>query len=198
MSESPPPPYVHPSSIVAADASLGAGVKVWHFCHVMAGAVIGDRTTIGQNCFVAAGVKIGSGCKLQNNISIYQGVTLEDEVFVGPSAVFTNVVTPRAFMIRRDEFAPTLVKRGVSIGANSTIVCGHTIGEYALIGAGAVVTSNVPAYALMLGVPARRRGWVSRVGRVLGADLVCPETGERYQERDGLLTPLANDGSSSQ
>jgi len=186
------PIYIHPTSVVAPEALLGSGVKVWHYCHVMPRAKLGAGTSIGQNCFVAEGVQVGAGCKLQNNVSLYQGVTLEDSVFVGPSAVFTNVVTPRAFIIRRDEFAPTLVRKGATIGANATVVCGVTIGRYALIAAGAVITADVPDYALMMGVPARRKGWVSRVGRVLGADLTCPETGERYQEQDGLLVALSD------
>jgi len=183
-------PYVHPSAIVADGATLGPGAKVWHFCHVMTGASIGARTSVGQNCFIGKGVKIGAGCKLQNNNSVYERVTLEDEVFAGPSAVFTNVRSPRAFIERKHEYEETLIRRGASIGANATIVCGVTVGRYAFVGAGAVVTRDVPDFALVVGTPARRKGWVSRVGRVLRADLVCPETGERYAEVDGVLHEL--------
>lgn len=189
MSNSPEPPFVHPTSIVADGARLGPGVKVWHFCHVMAGAEIGEKSSLGQNCFVAKNVRIGARCKLQNNISVYERVELEDDVFVGPSAVFTNVRNPRAFVERKHEYELTRIRRGASIGANATIVCGVTVGCYAFIGAGAVVTKDVPDYALVLGAPGRRKGWVSRVGRVLGPDLVCPETGERYREMDGRLEP---------
>lgn len=183
------PPFIHPSAIVDDGAILGPGVRVWHFCHVMSGSEIGENSSIGQNCFVGRSVRIGKGCKLQNNISVYEQVTLEDGVFVGPSAVFTNVRNPRAFIERKHEYAPTLVRTGASIGANATVVCGVTVGAYAFIGAGAVVTRDVPDYALITGVPGRRTGWVSRAGRVLGPDLVCPETGERYREQDGRLIP---------
>jgi UDP-2-acetamido-3-amino-2,3-dideoxy-glucuronate N-acetyltransferase len=183
--------YLHPSSVVDDGAEVGAGSKIWHFCHVSAGARLGPKCILGQNVMIGPRVVLGAGCKVQNNVSIYEAVTLEDEVFCGPSCVFTNVLTPRAFVERKSEFAPTLVKRGATIGANATIVCGVTIGRYALIGAGAVVTKDVPDYALALGNPARRRGWVSRAGEVLGADLVCPRTGEHYRERDGALEPLS-------
>ncbi|MGD9537696.1 MAG: acyltransferase [Alphaproteobacteria bacterium] len=183
-----PPPFVHPSAIVDPGARLGAGTKVWHFCHVMAEAGIGERCVLGQNVMVGAGVSIGNGCKLQNNVAVYGGVTLEDEVFCGPSCVFTNVLTPRAFVERKSEFAATLVKRGATIGANATIICGVTIGRYAMIGAGAVVTKPVRDHALAVGNPAREKGWVSRTGEVLGPDLVCPRTGERYRETEhGLV-----------
>lgn len=180
-------PFIHPSAIVDQGAKLAAGVKVWHFCHIMPEAEIGENTQLGQNCFVDKGVKIGRGCKLQNNISVYAGVTLGDDVFCGPSMVFTNVINPRAHVVRRHEFRQTLVGRGASFGANCTIVCGITVGEYAFIGAGAVVTKDVPAYALMTGVPARRTGWMSRRGHKLGADLRCPETGEQYVLENGVL-----------
>lgn len=183
-------PYVHPTAIVEEGAILGSGCKIWHFCHVMPGAQIGARSSIGQNGFVGKGVKIGAGCKLQNNISVYERVELEDDVFVGPSAVFTNVRNPRAFIERKNEYQLTLIRKGVSIGANATIVCGVTVGRFAFIGAGAVVTKDVPEYGLILGNPGRRKGWVSRAGRVLGADLRCPETGEQYAERDGVLAPI--------
>lgn len=183
-----PPPFVHPSAIVDDGATLGAGTNVWHFCHVMARARIGERCVLGQNVMVGPGVVIGNGVKLQNNVAVYAGVTLEDDVFCGPSSVFTNVLTPRAFVERKAEFMPTLVRRGATIGANATIICGVTIGSYAMVGAGAVVTRDVRDHALVVGNPARERGWVSRTGEVLGADLICPRTGERYRETDfGLV-----------
>jgi UDP-2-acetamido-3-amino-2,3-dideoxy-glucuronate N-acetyltransferase len=179
--------FVHPTAVVDANAEVGQGCKIWHFCHVSDGARLGPRCVLGQNVMIGPRVKIGAGCKIQNNVSIYEAVTLEDEVFCGPSSVFTNVLTPRAFVERKSEFAPTLVKRGATIGANATIVCGVVVGRYAMIGAGAVVTKNVPDHALVVGNPARQRGWVSRTGEVLGSDLVCPRTGERYRERGGAL-----------
>jgi len=183
-------PIVHPSAIIAADAEIGAGSKIWQFCHVMAKARLGARCVLGQNVMVGPGVVIGDGCKLQNNVSIYTGVTLEDEVFCGPSCVFTNVLTPRAFIERKSEFLPTLVRRGATIGANATIICGVTIGCYAMVGAGAVVTRDVKDFALVIGNPARHKGWVSRTGEVLGPDLLCPRTGERYRETDHGLVAL--------
>jgi UDP-2-acetamido-3-amino-2,3-dideoxy-glucuronate N-acetyltransferase len=179
--------YVHPTAVVDEGAVLGAGCKVWHFSHVLSGSRIGDNCVFGQNVMVGPDVIIGSGCKVQNNVSIYSGVTLEDDVFCGPSCVFTNVLTPRAFVERKDEFLPILVKRGATIGANAVIVCGVSIGEFAMIGAGAVVTRNVLPHALVLGNPARQTGWVSRTGEVLRSDLVCPRSGEQYEETNGLL-----------
>jgi UDP-2-acetamido-3-amino-2,3-dideoxy-glucuronate N-acetyltransferase len=182
-----PTAFVHPSAAVDAGSEVGPCTKIWHFCHVLGNTRIGERCSIGQNVMVGPDVTVGSGCKIQNNVSIYNGVTLEDDVFCGPSMVFTNVLTPRAFVERKNEFAPTLVKRGATIGANATIVCGNTIGEYAMVGAGAVVTKDVPPYALVVGNPARRIGWVSREGERLGTDLTCPRTGEHYKETpDGL------------
>jgi UDP-2-acetamido-3-amino-2,3-dideoxy-glucuronate N-acetyltransferase len=174
-------PFVHESSYVDAGAKIGVGSRVWHFSHVLADAAVGEDCNIGQNVMVGPGVVIGDRCKIQNNVSIYPGVTLEDGVFCGPSCVFTNVVNPRAEVERKDEYRPTRVGRGASIGANATIVCGHDIGDYAFIAAGAVVTSPVPAHGLIVGVPGRRTGWVSRAGHVMGDDLICPETGERYR-----------------
>jgi UDP-2-acetamido-3-amino-2,3-dideoxy-glucuronate N-acetyltransferase len=185
------PAFVHESSFVDDHVSIGAGSTVWHFSHILPHTNIGERVSIGQNVCVGPDVTIGSGCKIQNNVSIYKGVTLEEDVFCGPSCVFTNVTTPRAFVSRKDEFAQTLVKRGASIGANATIVCGHNIGAFALIAAGAVVTKDVPDFALMAGVPARRIGWVSREGEVLGPDLVCPRTNETYEETANGLAPKA-------
>lgn len=184
-----PAAFVHPTAVVDAGVEIGAHTKIWHFCHVLGNSKVGERCAIGQNVMIGPDVSIGSGCKIQNNVSVYKGVTLEDDVFCGPSMVFTNVLTPRAFVERKDEFAPTLVKRGVTIGANATIICGNTIGEYAMIGAGAVVTKDVAPYALVVGNPARRIGWVSKTGERLGADLVCPRTGERYTETPKGLNP---------
>lgn len=159
-----PPAWAHPTACVDDGAQLGPGTKVWHYCHVMGGARIGARVSLGQNVYVAASVVVGEGCKVQNNVSLYDGVTLDDDVFVGPSAVFTNVANPRAFVIRRDEYRTTHIGKGASIGANATIVCGHDVGPYAFIAAGAVVTHEVPAYALVGGVPAKFMGWMCRCG----------------------------------
>ena len=182
--------FVHDSAVVDANVSIGENTKIWHFSHVLGNSRIGARCAIGQNVSIGPDVTIGNGCKIQNNVSVYKGVTLEDDVFCGPSMVFTNVLTPRAFVERKNEFGDTHVGRGATIGANATIVCGHDIGEYAMIGAGAVVTKNVPAYALVVGNPARRIGWVSRTGERLKIDLVCPRTGEKYEEKDGQLRPV--------
>ncbi len=182
--------YVHPSSFVDDGAVIGAGTKVWHFCHVMKGAVIGERSSLGQNVVVMPGTRIGNNVKIQNNVSIYEGVTLEDDVFCGPSCVFTNVLNPRSHVSRKHEYRPTLVKRGASIGANATIVCGTTLGEFAFIGAGAVVTSDVPAYGLMVGVPARRVGWMCQCGERLsltGGTATCAACGAAYAESGGVL-----------
>lgn len=185
--------FVHETAVVDADVELGAGTKVWHFSHVLPHSKIGARCVIGQNCSIGPDVTLGDGCKLQNNVSIYKGVTLAEDVFCGPSCVFTNVLTPRAHVERKDDFAPTPVGRGATIGANATIVCGHSIGEFAMVGAGAVVTKDVPAYALVLGNPARQVGWVSAAGERLGDDMVCPRTGARYAVgADGKLAPLGD------
>jgi predicted dehydrogenase/acetyltransferase-like isoleucine patch superfamily enzyme len=173
---------IHESAFVDEPCEIGAGTRVWHFVHILPRTRIGRNCTLGQNVMVGPDVTVGDWCKIQNNVSIYKGVTLEEGVFCGPSCVFTNVNNPRAEIERKDEFRATLVKRGASIGANATIVCGHTIGEYAFVAAGAVVTSDVPAFALMAGVPARRIGWISRDGERLGPDLVCPRSGRRYRE----------------
>ncbi len=185
--EDPAASPIHPTAVIDSDVEIGGRTRVWHFSHILGGSRVGEDCSLGQNVVVGPNVTVGSRCKIQNNVSIYEGVTLEDDVFCGPSMVFTNVTTPRAFVDRRAEFAPTLVKRGASIGANATIVCGSTIGSYSLIGAGAVVTGNVPAHALMLGVPARQAGWVSHHGEILGDDLVCPATGDEYKESEGML-----------
>jgi UDP-2-acetamido-3-amino-2,3-dideoxy-glucuronate N-acetyltransferase len=180
--------FRHETAVVDDGVEIGAGTKVWHFAHILGGSRIGERCVISQNVMIGPNVSVGNGCKIQNNVSLYEGVTLEDDVFCGPSMVFTNVLLPRAFVNRRDEFLPTLIRNGASIGANATIVCGNTIGAYAMVGAGAVVTRDVEDHALVLGAPAKRVGWVSRSGDRLGSDLVCPRTGERYREDGGKLS----------
>jgi len=179
--------FVHPSSVVDEGCSIGAGSKVWHFSHILKNCVIGERCIFGQNVSVGPDVKIGDGCKVQNNVSIYNSVTLEEEVFCGPSCVFTNVYNPRAFIERKDEFKETLVKRGATIGANATIVCGVTIGRYAMIGAGAVVKKDVPDYAVMVGVPGRQIGWACKCGEKLGGDTKCKRCGSEYKIEDDKL-----------
>lgn len=186
-----PTAFVHESSYVDDGAKIGARSKIWHFCHIMAGAVIGERCNFGQNVVVMNGVTIGNNCKVQNNVSIYEGVVLEDDVFCGPSMVFTNVMNPRSHVSRKNEYRQTLVKRGASIGANATIVCGSTLGEYCFIGAGAVVTRDVPAFALMAGVPAKRIGWMCQCGERLPnatGDVRCGACGSRYNMSAGAVT----------
>jgi UDP-2-acetamido-3-amino-2,3-dideoxy-glucuronate N-acetyltransferase len=188
--------FAHESAYIDDGAVVGAGTKIWHFCHIMKDARIGERCVLGQNVFVANDVVIGSNVKIQNNVSIYTGVEIEDDVFCGPSCVFTNVVNPRSQIIRHDQYQRTLLRRGVTVGANATIVCGATIGRYAFIGAGAVVRGDVPDYSLMLGVPAVRKGWMSRHGHRLGPPdsegvTVCPESGWRYKQIEaGVLRCL--------
>lgn len=180
----PPPFWAHPTAVIDPPAAIGAGTKIWHFAHVMTGATIGAGCTLGQNAFVAGGAAIGDRCRIQNNVSLYDGVVLGDDVFVGPSAVFTNVVNPRAFITRKAEYRPTLVEAGATIGANATIVCGHRLGAFCLVAAGAVVTADVAPYALVAGVPARRIGWICRCGATLPAPrtrrLTCATCGSRY------------------
>jgi len=186
--------FVHESSYVDDGARVGRGTKIWHFCHVMPGAVIGERCNLGQNVVVMPGTRIGNNVKIQNNVSIYEGVTLEDDVFCGPSCVFTNVLNPRSHVSRKREYRPTRVQRGSSIGANATILCGVTLGEYAFIGAGAVVTSDVPAYGLMVGVPARRVGWMCQCGErlsIAAGKAACAFCGTAYEEANGALRPVA-------
>ncbi|MBV9079253.1 MAG: N-acetyltransferase [Methylobacteriaceae bacterium] len=181
---------IDPTAVIDRDVAIGAGSKIWHFSHILPGSRLGERVVVGQNCVIGPDVTVGDRCKIQNNVSLYKGVTLEAGVFCGPSCVFTNVLTPRAEIERKHEFRETRVGRGATIGANATVVCGHPIGRYALVAAGAVVTRPVPDFALVAGNPARRIGWVSRAGRRLGPDLVCPETGERYRLVDGLLQEI--------
>lgn len=191
---------VHESAYVDDGATIGDGTRVWHFCHVVGGATIGARCSLGQNVVVMNRVRIGSNVKIQNNVSVYEGVEIEDDVFLGPSMVFTNVYNPRSFVSRKDEYRRTLVRAGASIGANATIVCGVTIGRFAFIGAGAVVNRDVPDYALMAGVPARRIGWMSEHGERLeslgpsgdGELLRCPQTDQRYMRRGETVVRLDN------
>lgn len=185
--------FCHETAIIDDGVVIGRDTKIWHFCHVLSGTEIGADCVLGQNVMAGPNVRIGDGCKIQNNVSLYAGVTLDREVFCGPSCVFTNVVTPRAFVERKDEFAETPVGRGATIGANATIVCGHSIGRYAMIGAGAVVTRDVPDFALVIGNPARFAGWVGRAGERLGDDLICPRTGERYILDGDTLRPETED-----
>ncbi|MEZ5014124.1 MAG: acyltransferase [Chitinophagales bacterium] len=176
--------FIHPSSIVETGAQIGAGTRIWHFCHLMGSCVIGEECNIGQNVFVGAHVQLGDRVKVQNNISLYEGVTCEDDVFLGPSMVFTNVINPRSAVNRQHAFQRTIVRKGATIGANATILCGITIGNYAFIGAGAVVTKDVPDYALVTGNPARQTGWMSAFGIKLNFNAegiaLCPESGEKY------------------
>ncbi|MEZ5138947.1 MAG: DapH/DapD/GlmU-related protein [Acidimicrobiales bacterium] len=187
-------PFVHESSYVDDGAEIGEGTKVWHFSHVLTDTRIGRDCTLGQNVVVGPHVEVGDRVRIQNNVSVYEGVTLEDGVFCGPSCVFTNVYNPRAEVSRKDEFRQTVVRRGATIGANATIVCGNEVGAYAFIGAGAVVNRPVPAHALVVGAPARQIGWMSHDGERLGDDLVCPRSGRRYQVTDGGLEEIAPEG----
>ncbi|MDH3413923.1 MAG: N-acetyltransferase [Gammaproteobacteria bacterium] len=182
--------FQHESAIVEPGAEVGEGSRIWHFSHILKGSKIGRGCTIGQNVVIGPDVEVGDGCKIQNNVSIYKGVTLEENVFCGPSMVFTNVINPRAEISRKDEFLPTRVKKGATIGANATIVCGVTLGDYSFIGAGAVVTADVPAYALAVGNPAKQVGWVSKTGARLSSDLKCPLSGTRYRLTDGRLEEI--------
>lgn len=183
---------INDTAIIDEGAKIGQGTKIWHFCHVMGTAQIGENSVLGQNVFIGNNVKLGNNVKVQNNVSVYEGVVCEDDVFLGPSMVFTNVINPRSNINRKEEFKKTIVKKGTSIGANATVVCGVTLGEYCFIGASAVITKNVKPYALMVGVPARQQGWVSRAGIVLNEGLVCPETGEMYKLAGDYLE-LIND-----
>lgn len=182
--------YIHPSSWIDPPCRIGEGTRIWHFCHIMRGARIGRGCSLGQNVVVSPGVRIGNGVKIQNNVSVYTGVTCEDDVFLGPSCVFTNVINPRSFIQRQAEYRPTLVRQGASIGANATIVCGVTIGRYALVGAGAVVTRSLPDFALAVGAPARIQGYVCRCGEKLrfeGDEAHCPCGGRYRIGREGQV-----------
>lgn len=186
--------YSHETAVIDEGCEIGAGTKVWHFCHIMPHCKIGQNCNIGQNVVISPEVVLGNNVKVQNNVSIYTGVTCEDDVFLGPSMVFTNVTNPRSAVNRRGQYARTTVKKGASIGANATIVCGHDIGEFAFIGAGAVVTKTVPAYALVVGNPARQIGWMSEWGHRLEFNeegvAVCPESGEKYRLENRIVTKL--------
>ncbi len=186
-------PWVHPSSIIDDGASIGDGTKIWHFSHIMKNVRIGPNCILGQNIMVGNGVTIGARCKIQNNVSIYSGVLLEDDVFCGPSCVFTNILNPRAHIDRKSEFKETIVRKGVTIGANATILCGIEIGSFALIGAGSVVTSSVQPYSLMIGNPARHVGWVGESGETLDEQLICPSTGQRYRFDDQNILVKTNE-----
>lgn len=196
------PTTIHPTAIVDPGATIGEDCRIWHWVHISAAAVIGKRCSFGQNVYVGNKVLIGDNCKVQNNVSIYDAVTLEDDVFCGPSMVFTNVYNPRSAVVRKDEYRATLIKKGATLGANCTIVCGITVGEHAFVGAGAVVNRNVKPYALMAGVPARQVGWMSAHGARLNLPLtgdgeaVCPDSGERYVMKNGSVSPLESRSSS--
>lgn len=183
--------FAHETAVIDEGCEIGEGTKIWHFTHVMPKSVIGQNCNIGQNCVISPDVVLGNNVKIQNNVSVYTGVICEDDVFLGPSMVFTNVMNPRSAVNRRGEYAKTTVRRGASIGANATIICGHDIGEFAFIGAGSVVTKNVPAYALFVGNPARRVGWMSEYGHRLYFDeegfATCPESGEKYRKSDNIV-----------
>ncbi|MFH1297715.1 MAG: acyltransferase [Bacteroidota bacterium] len=188
------PYFAHDTAVIDDGCSIGKGTKIWHFTHIMQGCEIGENCNFGQNVVVSPEVKLGNNVKVQNNVSIYTGVICEDDVFLGPSVVFTNITNPRSSVIRRGQYEQTLVRRGASIGANATVLCGHEIGEFAFIGAGAVVTRDVPPYALIVGNPGKQTGWMSQYGHRLKFDTegiaICPESNERYQLIDGSVTKL--------
>jgi len=185
--------FIHPTSIIDENVEIGEGTKIWHFSHILKNTIIGENCVIGQNVMIGPDVKVGNGCKIQNNVSIYKGVVLEDYVFCGPSCVFTNVINPRAFIERKNEFMTTIVKKGATIGANATIICGITLGKYALIGAGAVVSKDVSDYALVVGVPAKQIGWVCKCGTTLKFDrkiATCNYCGNKYKLENNILLPI--------
>jgi UDP-2-acetamido-3-amino-2,3-dideoxy-glucuronate N-acetyltransferase len=187
--------FIHPTAVIDDGAQVGKGTRIWHFCHLMPGCTVGEDCNIGQNVFIDRNVIIGDAVKIQNNVSLYSGVIIEDGVFIGPSAIFTNVINPRSFIERKNEFKKTIVRRGATIGANATIVCDVEIGSYAMIGAGAVVSKSVSPYALMIGNPAQRIGWVSESGHTLkfndAGKAVCPQTGDQYQLKDDVVNRIS-------
>jgi len=184
--------FAHETAVVDSDCQIGEGTKIWHFSHIMPNCIIGQQCSIGQNVVISPEVRIGNRVKIQNNVSVFTGVICEDDVFLGPSAVFTNVINPRSAIIRKDEYKPTLVQKGATVGANATIVCGISIGRYAFIGAGAVVTKNVPDYALVVGNPARQTGWMSEYGHKLKFNpeglAICPESQDKYKLENGKVS----------
>lgn len=186
--------FAHETAVIDQNCTIGEGTKIWHFSHIMSGCIIGDQCSIGQNVVISPEVRIGNRVKIQNNVSVYTGVICEDDVFLGPSAVFTNVTNPRSAITRKNEYKPTLVQKGATIGANATIVCGITIGRFAFVGAGAVVTKTIPDYALVVGNPARQTGWMSEYGHKLKFNqvgmAVCPESQERYRLENGTVTKI--------
>lgn len=188
------PYFAHQTAVVDADCEIGEGTRIWHFSHIMSGCTIGKHCSIGQNVVISPEVKIGNRVKIQNNVSVYTGVICEDDVFLGPSAVFTNVVNPRSAIVRKNEYKPTLVKKGATIGANATIVCGITIGRYAFVGAGAVVIKNIPDFALVVGNPSRQTGWMSEYGHKLKFNAegiaVCPESKDEYRLESGIVLKI--------
>lgn len=190
----PAAPQIHPTAVVDQPCTIGAGTRIWHFCHICEHATLGEDCNLGQNVMIASGVKVGRNVKIQNNVSVYSGTTIEDDVFLGPSCVLTNVSNPRSQIVRRGIYETTLIRRGASIGANATIVCGVTLGRYSFIAAGTVVTKDIPDYAMVVGVPGRGRGWVSRHGHPLknprDGIYTCPESGLRYRETNGVLRCL--------
>jgi UDP-2-acetamido-3-amino-2,3-dideoxy-glucuronate N-acetyltransferase len=185
--------FIHPTAVIDEGAQIGTGTKIWHFCHLMPGCRIGERCNIGQNVFIDNNTVIGNGVKIQNNVSVYNGVIIEDDVFLGPSMVFTNVINPRSFIERKDEFKSTFIRKGATVGANATLLCGIEIGAYAMIGAGAMVVKNVLPYAIMTGNPSRQTGWISEAGFKLdfNADglAICPQTGRTYKLKKGFVGP---------
>lgn len=189
--------FAHPTAVIDEGCTIGKGSKIWHFTHIMTGCEIGENCNLGQNVVVSPGVRLGRNVKVQNNVSIYTGVICEDDVFLGPSMVFTNILNPRSAIVRRNQYVATLVKKGASIGANATIICGHTIGEYSMVGAGAVVTKDVKPYALVVGNPARQVGWVSEYGHRLHFDengvAVCPESGQKYKLEQDRVRKISSE-----
>ncbi len=186
--------FAHETTVIDPDCLIGKGTRIWHFSHIMSGCIIGEQCSIGQNVVISPEVRIGNRVKIQNNVSVYTGVICEDDVFLGPSAVFTNVINPRSAIVRKDEFKPTLVQKGATIGANATIVCGISIGRFAFVGAGAVVTKNIPDYALFVGNPAKQSGWMSEYGHKLKFNpegtAVCPESQELYRIENGRVSKI--------